>query len=85
MPGPTSGRAVAAFVLAIAGWALCSGLASVPGFLLARAELAAIDRGEAPYAGRGLAHAAYWIALLNVILVGIGVVFVALMFVLGLR
>lgn len=69
--GSASSRAVTALVLAILSWVACSCVTGVPAFFLARSELAAIERGESPYAGKQLAQAAYWIGLVNVVIMGL--------------
>jgi hypothetical protein len=78
-----SGTAVAALVLAILSWVATSCLTSIPGFLLARSELAAIERGQSSIAGRGLAQAAYWISLAHLVLMGVLVALIAFLFAVG--
>ncbi len=76
--GKASGRAVASLVLGILG-IQCGLLPGVVALFLAQQELAAIDRGESPAAGKGLAKGGLilgWISvglLVAVILVAIGV------------
>jgi hypothetical protein len=67
-PQPASGHsnnAVIALVLAIAGWVLCGCFTSIPAIFVARSELDAIERGASPPGGKGLAQAAFWIAVIN--------------------
>lgn len=79
-PAPASGNAQWAIGLAIASWVACGCLASVPAIFMARTELAAIERNEAPQAGKGLAQAAFWIALVNVVVTLLVLVAVAVPF-----
>lgn len=78
-----SSRATIALVLAIGSWVFCPCLMSIPAIFMAKSEMTAIDRGEAPIAGRGLAQAAFWVALVNAILYVVGglfyLIFVVLM------
>lgn len=63
-----STQAVVALVLAILGWLGCGCLLSVPAIFVAHAELGAIERGEASPAGKGIAQAAFWVAIANVVI-----------------
>jgi hypothetical protein len=54
-------------------WVLCGIFFSIPAAILAKMELGKIDRGESSAAGRGLAQAAFWIAVVNVVLTVVGV------------
>jgi hypothetical protein len=63
-----SSRATLSLVLAIGSWVICPCVMALPAVYLAKEEMRAIDHGEAPLAGRGLAQAAYWVALINTIL-----------------
>lgn len=67
-PGTPSGNAQWALGLAIASWVACGIFTALPAFFMARAELKAIERGEAPAAGKGMAQGAFWVALVNVAL-----------------
>ncbi|MFO0551454.1 MAG: hypothetical protein U0271_23890 [Polyangiaceae bacterium] len=91
-PGPppmqnngTSATAGWALGLAIAGWVLCGCLTSLPALFLARSELSAIDRGDSPAGGRGMATAAFWIAVVNVALYAILVCVYVVVFALAAR
>lgn len=68
--------------MAILSWFTCGCLLSIPAFFMARAELAAIDRGEIGANNRGNAQAAYWLAAINagisVLIIGAYVFFVVL-------
>lgn len=64
MEGAPSFRAKAAFALGVVSYCLVLGFFSgLPACLLANGELAAIDEGRAPAAGRWLARAGYWLGL----------------------
>jgi hypothetical protein len=73
-PGPSpqagaSQQAIVALVLAIAGLFFCGCVTSIPAIFLARAELRAIDAGQSPVAGKSLAQIAFWIAVVDTVLV----------------
>jgi hypothetical protein len=64
MPPPApgaSGRAIASLVLGILGIVMCGFLTAIPAAILGKMELNAIQRGESPIAGKGLATAGFWI------------------------
>jgi hypothetical protein len=69
--GGPSAQAVISLVLAILSWVACGCFTSLVAVFLARAEVNAIDRGQSPVAGRSMAQAAFWVALINVILYGV--------------
>ncbi len=69
--GSASGQAVTAIVLAVLSWMACGCFTGLPAFFLARSELGSIERGESSPAGKSMAQAAYWISLINMILMGI--------------
>ncbi len=83
--GGASARAVASLVLAIASWVACGVLTGVPAFFLARAELSSIDRGESSPAGKSLAQAAYWIGLVNLVIVAVVMVIGMMLFTFATR
>ena len=78
--GSASSRAVTALVLAILSWVACSIFTGIPAFILARSELASIERGEAPMAGKGMAQAAYWIGIINTVMFGLVIVVYGVIF-----
>jgi hypothetical protein len=82
-PQSASGNAIAAIVLAVLAWAGFWCLTGIPGFFLARSELAAINARQSPVAGKGLAQAAYWMCLVNLLLVGVGLAAVGLLVAFG--
>ncbi len=85
-PPPQAGassQATLALVLAIAGLFLCGCVTSIPAIFIARAELKAIDAGQSSPAGRGIATAAYWIGIVDTVLVGLLVAIYAVLVVFG--
>jgi hypothetical protein len=60
-----------ALVLAAVSWVLCPCVGAVPALILARAELADIDRGAAPREGRTLTRVALWLAVGNCLVHGL--------------
>lgn len=79
-----STQATLALILAIASWVLCGCVMSIPAIFIAKAELSAIERGEAPIAGKGMAQAAFWVALVNAVLtVLIGLLYVVIFVIIG--
>jgi hypothetical protein len=64
-PQQASGRAIAALVLGIVSIVMCGCMAGfiagIPAAILGKMELNAIERGQAPAAGKGLAAAGFWI------------------------
>jgi hypothetical protein len=78
-----SQQAIVALVLAIAGLFFCGCVTSIPAIFLARAELKAIDAGQAPVAGKSLAQIAFWIAVVDTVLVTLFVLVYVVMMLLG--
>jgi ABC-type sugar transport system permease subunit len=66
-PSPSS-QAIAALVLGIVSWVGCACFTGIPAIIVARNELGAIERGESPPAGKGLAQAGFWLGVVNTIL-----------------
>ena len=56
-----------AFGLAIASFVACGCVSAIPAFIIARAELEAIKRGESAASGKPLAMVAFFIGLFNII------------------
>lgn len=56
-----------AFGLAIASFIACGCVTAIPAFIMARAELEAIKRGESAPSGKSLAQIAYFIGLFNIV------------------
>jgi hypothetical protein len=70
-------------VLAIMSWVATGCLTSIPGFFLARSELSNIESGTSSPAGKGMAQAAYWISLVNLILTVLVVMLFVVLFAVG--
>ncbi len=64
---PRSSNAGVALGLSIAGL-VCCGLLAIPGLIMGRSEVKAIDRGEADPSQRGLALAAYIVGAITLAL-----------------
>lgn len=84
MQAGASGRAVTALVLAIVSWVLCGFLTAIPAIFVAKAELGAIERGESSVAGKGMAQAAFWIAIINTVCTCIVVMIYAIVIGIGI-
>ena len=84
MQAGASGKAVAALVLAIVSWVFCGFLTSIPAIFIAKSELGAIERGESSPAGKGMAQAAFWIALINTICTCLGTILYAVLIAVGI-
>jgi hypothetical protein len=80
--GKASARAMASMVLGVCGLqcGFVWGLIALP---LAYAELRAIESGEAPAAGKGLATAGKILGWINVVIIGIILIVVAIAFAAG--
>ncbi len=62
--------------MAIASWIGCGCLTGIPAIIVARNELAAIERGDSPAAGKGMAQAAFWVGVVNtVVYVLVGIIY----------
>ena len=68
-----SSNAMISLVLGIGSWLFgFSLMMSIPGFIVARQELAAIESGVSSEAGKGFAQAGYWLSLTNIIFSALG-------------
>lgn len=74
-----SGRAVAALVFAILG-IQCGLLPGIIGLVLGTAELSAIERGEAPAAGKAIARGGQIIGAISAVLLALTIIGVAIFF-----
>jgi hypothetical protein len=63
-----SGRALIALILGIATFICCGFFSGIPAFFLGRAEEKAIDRSEAPEAGRTFAKIGWILGLVGTLL-----------------
>jgi hypothetical protein len=61
--GSASGRAIASLVLSILGLIACGFLTSIPGLILGKMEMNAINAGEAPRAGETLAKVGFYLGI----------------------
>lgn len=72
--GGASSNAIIALVCGILSYIFCPVVLGIIAWVMGKKELAAIDRGEAPEAGRALAKIGMWLGIVNVILGVIGIV-----------
>jgi len=77
---PPTTNAVLALVLGILGWVGCGICTSLPGFLVAQSALTTA-RAYPGHPDTGMAQAAKWVSLINVILFGLLILFYVAMFV----
>lgn len=70
---PTSSNAGVALALSIAGF-VCCGLLAIPGLIMGRNEVRAIDAGQADPSNRGMANAAYIVGIIVLVLNAIGLI-----------
>lgn len=70
-----SSRAILALIFGILGL-VSMGLFAIPAYILGKAEREAIQRGESPEAGRGMAEAGYILGLIGVIVLVLGVLLI---------
>ncbi|HYE73209.1 MAG TPA: DUF4190 domain-containing protein [Blastocatellia bacterium] len=61
--GSASGRAITSMVLSIASVFTCGFLFSIPGMILGKMEMNAINQGLAPRAGETFAKVGFWLGL----------------------
>lgn len=64
----SSGRAMTALLLAALSFVTCGPLMGIPAMILARREIAAIERGESSPAELSNAKSAFWIGLTSTLL-----------------
>lgn len=69
-----SSRAILALVFGILGL-MSMGLFAIPAWILGKAEREAIQRGESPDSGRGMAEAGYILGIIGVVLLVITAMF----------
>jgi hypothetical protein len=68
-------RAILALVFGILGL-MSMGLFAIPAWILGKAERQAIERGESPASGRGMAEAGYILGIIGVVLLILSALFV---------
>lgn len=68
-------RAILALVFGILGL-ISMGLFAIPAWILGKAERQAIERGESPESGRGMAEAGYILGIIGVVLLILSALFV---------
>lgn len=80
-PPPAGGMAIASLVLGIIAWTGCGVFMAIPGAILGKMELNAIERGESSPQGKTLAQIGFWLSVANLIMHGIMLLFVIAYFV----
>ena len=78
--GPPTTNAVLALVLGILGWVGCGICTALPGFFIAQSAVAT-TRAYPGHPDTGMAQAAKWVSLINVILFGLAIIGYILLFV----
>ena len=61
--GSASGRAIASIILSCLGLIACGFLTSIPGLILGKMEMNAINAGQAPKAGETLAKIGFYVGI----------------------
>jgi hypothetical protein len=72
--GGASSNSIIALVCGILSYIFCPVVLGIVAWVMGKKELAAIDRGESPEAGRTLAKIGMWLGIVNVILSVIGII-----------
>ncbi len=80
---PSDNKPVIALILGILGCIMCGPLAAIPGVILARSAMNAIQQGRAPQSGQGMAKAAFYLNIAALVLSVLGCMAFALMSMLG--
>lgn len=66
--------AVVALCLGIASWFFGSIFCAIPGVIVAKMELAKIERGESPVAGKSLAQIGFWASAVHLALALVSII-----------
>lgn len=72
--GGASSNAIVALVCGILSFIFCPVVLAIVAWIMGKKELAAIDRGESPEAGRTLAKIGMWLGIVNIILSVLGII-----------
>lgn len=75
MPQNASGRAIASMIISIVSFFTCGPFLSIPGMIMARMEMNAINEGKAPRAGETFAKIGFWVGLASTIVTGLVLIF----------
>lgn len=70
--GSASGRAIASMVLSILGLVMCAFFTSIPGMILGKMEMNAINLGQAPKAGETLAKIGFYVGIAGTVIYCLG-------------
>ncbi len=79
-----SGRAIASLVLSILGLVACTFFTSIPGMILGKMEMNAINEGKAPRAGEAIAKIGFYMGIAATALYGLGALVFIVLFFIGL-
>lgn len=76
-----SGRAIASMILSLISIFTCGPLFSVPGMIMGKREMDAIQQGQAPPAGETMAKIGYYVGIISTVLACLGFLAWIVMFV----
>lgn len=82
--GSASGRAIASLILSILGLIACAFFTSIPGMILGKMEMNAINQGKAPRAGEAIAKVGFYLGIAATVLYGLAALALTLLFFIGL-
>jgi uncharacterized membrane protein len=71
MPQNASGRAIASMIMSIISFFTCGPFLAIPGMIMGKMEMNAINEGKAPRAGETFAKVGFWVGLISTILTGL--------------
>lgn len=74
---PEPSKADTAIIFAVLGWVIC-GLFCIPAFVIARDEIRGIEMGNRNPNKKGTAKAAYWLSVIQFVLLAIVIFFVVI-------
>jgi Domain of unknown function (DUF4190)/zinc-ribbon domain len=83
-PAPASGRATAAMIMSLISFFTCGLFLSVPGMIMGKMEMNAIQRGESSPAGETQAKVGFYVGLVVTILYGLLLIGYVILIVLGI-
>ncbi len=84
MQGGASSNAIVSLVLGILSYIACGIFVAIPAWIIGKKELAEIDAGRSPEAGRTMARIGMWLGIVNVILSVLAIIVVMILFAFGI-
>jgi hypothetical protein len=81
--GGASSRAIASLVLSILGLLGCNFFTSIPGMILGKMEMNAINEGRAPRAGEAIAKVGFYVGIAATVIYGLAAFFFIVLFFIG--